>query len=29
MEAAAIPEQTIEDAHIDISENQHFARVDA
>jgi transglutaminase-like putative cysteine protease len=29
LEAAAIPEQTIEDAHIDISECQHFARVAA
>ncbi|KQM20680.1 transglutaminase [Sphingomonas sp. Leaf24] len=29
VEAAAIPEQTIEETHIDISDNQYLARVDA
>lgn len=29
LEAAAIPEQVIEQAHIDISDNEHFARVAA
>ncbi|ASY46523.1 transglutaminase (plasmid) [Sphingobium xenophagum] len=29
LEAAAIPEQIIDDAHIDLSETEHFARVSA